>query len=42
MYEDSVNVYRDIKNAIRTAEKKKIVAKMTGFSIEELQWILNT
>jgi len=41
MYEDSVNVYCDIENAIRTAEKKKIVAKMTGFSIEELQWILN-
>ena len=42
MYEDSVNVYSDIVNAIRTAEKKKIVVEMTGLSIEELQWILNT
>ena len=42
MYEDSVNVYCDIVNAIWTAEKKKIVAEMTGFSIEELQSILNT
>lgn len=25
MYEDSVNAYRDIVNAIRTAEKKKFV-----------------
>lgn len=29
LYEDSVNAYRDIVNAIRTAEKKKFAEGMT-------------
>lgn len=36
MYEDSVNAYRDIVNAIRTAEKKKFAEGLAEGMAEEM------
>ena len=37
LYEDSVNAYRDIVNAIRTAEKKSELILMTLHSVMKIR-----
>lgn len=38
LYEDSMNAYRDIVNAIRTAEKKKYAAYLPAYILRCITW----